>query len=104
MTPLGQTRLSALMELTQGLPDIVIGLIDGPVAIDHPAFRDRPIRTISGKREEGTPGPADSVSRIHGTFVAAMLCAQRDSVAPAISPDCTMVVREVFREASAGNE
>ena len=33
---LEQVGLTALMALTAGSPDIVIGLIDGLVAVDHP--------------------------------------------------------------------
>ena len=37
------------MERTDGKPEIVIGLIDGPVAIDHPDLGPKNIREIPGK-------------------------------------------------------
>ena len=36
MNPLDLVKLSQLMQLTSGKPEVVIGLIDGPVAVDHP--------------------------------------------------------------------
>jgi hypothetical protein len=35
---------------------------------------------------------------MHGTFVAGILCAKRGSVALAISPDCTLIIRTIFAE------
>jgi subtilisin family serine protease len=40
---------------------------------------------------------------LHGTFVAGILSAKRSSFAPAICPDCTLLIRPVFTEATAGN-
>ena len=37
MTPIDLVRLTALRDRTSGSPDVVVGLIDGPVAVDHPA-------------------------------------------------------------------
>ena len=37
------------MNLTSGRPEVAIGLIDGPVAIDHPDLAGENIREISGK-------------------------------------------------------
>jgi subtilisin family serine protease len=40
---------------------------------------------------------------MHGTFVAGILSAKRGSLAPAICPECTLLVRPIFAEApSAG--
>jgi subtilisin family serine protease len=39
---------------------------------------------------------------MHGTFVAGVLSAQRGSSAPAICPDCTLLVRPIFAETAAG--
>jgi hypothetical protein len=36
MVPLELTKLTALMDRTSGSPDVKIGLIDGPVMIQHP--------------------------------------------------------------------
>ena len=38
MNPLTQTGLQSLMSISSGHPDIVIGIIDGPIDLNHPAF------------------------------------------------------------------
>lgn len=43
----------------------------------------------------------DSNACVHGTFVAGILVAKRDSQAPAICPDCTLLVRPIFTETTA---
>jgi subtilisin family serine protease len=40
---------------------------------------------------------------LHGTFVAGILSAKRGSVAPAICPNCTLLVRPIFAETTAAN-
>lgn len=96
--PLGTVGLTSLMELTAGRSEIVVGLIDGPVAIDHPDLVRQNIRETPG-RPSGTCAQASSVACTHGTFVAGVLCAKRGSVAPAICPHCTLLVRPIFKEA-----
>jgi subtilisin family serine protease len=39
----------------------------------------------------------------HGSFVAGILSAKRDSAAPAICPGCTLLVRPIFTEMNAAN-
>jgi len=46
MTPIDLVRLTALRDRTSGSPDVVVGLIDGPVAVDHPDLANENIRTI----------------------------------------------------------
>ena len=41
---------------------------------------------------------------MHGTFVAGILSARRNSPAPAICPGCTLVIRPIFAEATSGRE
>src|SRR4029077_19936692 len=96
-------NLTALMELTSGAPEIVIGLIDGPVLTDHPDLASEKIRTVLEKAEGRCTRP-DSVACVHGTFVAGILCAKRDSAAPAICPGCTLLLRPIFPETTSGNE
>src|SRR5262249_25481434 len=43
---------------------------------------------------------AESAACVHGTAVAGILFARRGSPAPAICPDCTLLVRPIFSEAS----
>jgi len=103
MNPLDLVTLTALMEITQGRTEIRIGLIDGPVARDHPDLADATVQDVSGSGR-GTCTRADSLACQHGTFVAGMLCARRGSPAPAICPGCTLLVRSIFSEADeAGN-
>ena len=46
MTPIDLVRLTALRDRTSGSPDVVVGLIDGPVAVDHPDLANENIRPI----------------------------------------------------------
>jgi len=97
MAPLDLVKLTALMERGRGRPEIKIGLIDGPVAVDHPDLVSENIREIPG----GAPGRCahlKSTACGHGTFVAGILSGRRGSPAPAICPDCTLLVRPIFPE------
>lgn len=97
--PLALVRLSALMKLSAGR-DLVVGLIDGPVAVTHPDLADAHIREISAS----TPAACtriDSVACAHGTFVAGILSAKRDSGVTGICPDCRLLVRPIFPENGA---
>jgi len=102
MNPLDLVKLPPLMERTRGRPEVVIGLIDGPVAVDHPDFVRENIRETRGKLS-GVCTMANSVACRHGTFVAGILCAKRNSPAPAICPNCTLLVRPIFAETTTGN-
>jgi subtilisin family serine protease len=93
--------LTPLMERTSGRREIVIGLLDGPVAVTHPDLVGANLRTIPG-RQGGTSAQASSAACLHGTFVAGILCAQRGSLAPAICPGCTLLVRPIFETTTAG--
>jgi subtilisin family serine protease len=97
MGPLELVKLTPLMQLTSGKPEIVIGLIDGPVAINHPDLVNAHIHSISESLEGTCAAPVSSAC-MHGTFVAGILCASRNSPAPAICPGCTLLVRPIFTE------
>ncbi len=91
------------MELTRGRPEVVVGLIDGSVLKNHPDLVGANIREMSG----GLSGQCVQVSStacMHGTFIAGILCGKRNSAAPAISPNCTLLVRPIFAEATLGSE
>jgi subtilisin family serine protease len=103
VSPLDLINLKPLMQLTSGNPDISIGLIDGPVAIDHPDLTCESIREVSGPLN-GMCTMANSVACTHGTFVAGILSAKRGSPAPAICPTCTLVVRSIFAESTPLNQ
>lgn len=98
MSPSDVVRLAGLMRVTIGRPEVAVGLIDGPVALDHPDLAPQSIRTVPG----GCTRTA-SAACLHGTFVAGILSAKRDSPAPAICPGCTLLVRPIFSETTPTN-
>lgn len=103
MSSLDLVKLTALMDRTRGSPEISIGLIDGPVARDHPDLAESCIREIRGSAGVGCQS-ANSLACLHGTFVAGILSARRGASAPAICPECTLLVRPLFGEGAAQNE
>lgn len=90
-------QLSPLMEQSSGRPEVLIGLIDGPIAMSHADLNASNIREVSGI-SPGACSRASSAACMHGTFVAGILCAKRGSEAPAIAPNCTLLVRPIFSE------
>ena len=97
MDAVALVRLSELMQRTRGIPEIVIGLIDGPINMTHADLAHTRIRTIPGKHS-GACTQASSIACQHGTFIAGILSATRGSAAPAICPNCTLLVRPIFTE------
>lgn len=89
-------RLPALMALTEGRSDVVIGLIDGPVAPGMGALRTAPVE-LGGPAAPACSRQASTACR-HGTFVASMLVGERSSPALGIAPRCTVVSRPIFRD------
>lgn len=89
---LEQVRLAPLMELTTGSPQVVVGVIDGPVA-DHPDLAEDRIRALPGRPATCTGHDAACV---HGTAVAGILAGRRGTVAPAICPGCTLLLRPIL--------
>ena len=102
MTPLDLVRLTPLIDRTSGRPELTIGLIDGPVVMDHPELANQHVREIPGNGSAACT-QANSTACLHGTFVAGILSAKRGSVAPAICPNCTLLVRPIFAETTAAN-
>ncbi len=100
-SPLDLVKLIPLIKITSGKPEIVIGLIDGPVQMNHPDIASENIREVSGR--SGACAQASSSACMHGTFVAGILSAKRNSAAPAICPNCTLLVRPIFAEATHEN-
>jgi subtilisin family serine protease len=95
--------LSPLMARASGRPEIPIGLIDGPVALDHPDLAAQNIREVPGDLPAACADASDAACA-HGTFVAGILLARRGSAAPAICPGCTLLVRPIFAEAPINGE
>jgi len=103
LTPLDLIKLTALMERTAGSPGVKIGLIDGPVLTQHPDLEREHVREISGING-GACTQTSSMACMHGTFVAGILSAKRASAAPAICPNCTLLIRPIFPEKTTGSE
>lgn len=101
MGTLDLVRLTELMDLTSGSPEVSVGLIDGPVARDHADLADSPIQELPTARGPVGQNPKDSAC-LHGTFLAGILSARRGAEAPAICPACTLLVRPIFREGGTG--
>lgn len=100
VTPLDLVKLIPLMQVASGRAETNIALIDGPVATDHPDLSTTKIREVPGKIV-GTCEHASNAACMHGTFVAGILFAKRGSVAPAICPDCTLLIRPIFAETTS---
>lgn len=89
--------LTPLLERTAGRPEVRVSLIDGPVALDHPALCGGRFLQIGNDpglscRHRGMGSCA------HGTFIAGMLAAARNSATPGICPGCTFLVHPIFTE------
>ena len=95
--PLDVVRLPPLMRRTAGAPGVAVALVDGPVVINHPDLSTERIREVPAALS-GACALAGSAACRHGTFVAGVLHAKRGSAAPAICPDCTLLLRPIFAE------
>lgn len=98
--PLDTIGLTPLMQRTTGSEEVLVGLLDGPVATDHPELADATLTTPTGEPYAGS-SRKDSAACIHGTYVAGMLCARRGTETPAICPGCPLLVRPIFTEPAA---
>ena len=99
MQALKQVNLQLLKAVSRGSPHISIGVIDGPVDLDHPAFYKSQIRTVKESQLVACKS-ADSISCIHGTFVVGMLSGKQGSQATAICPDCKIILRPIFNDSN----
>ena len=102
MDPLRLVNLDRLMSRSSGRPEVVIGLIDGPVALDQADLAKTSIREVPGMQGAAC-SIATSAACTHGTLVAGILSAKRGSPAPAICPGCTLLIRPIFPESDAAN-
>ncbi len=102
MLPTELVKLPALMERNSGIPEVKIGLIDGPVVTQYASLAAGHLREIPGNNGASCT-QANSVACLHGTFVAGILSAKRNSSAPAICPNCTLLIRPIFTDTIAGN-
>ena len=95
MDPLVQTKLISLMNITRGHPDIRIGVIDGPVDLNHPAFQGSRLRTVKDSQIVECKNARD-IACTHGTFITGILCAKRELPVSGICPDCEIILNPIF--------
>jgi hypothetical protein len=98
MHPLALVNLTKLMDMGEGSPAVSVGLIDGPLDVDHVGLNTTSIKQISSN-EKLSCRRADSHACAHATFIAGILSANRSYHAPAICPSCTLLVHPIFSEA-----
>ena len=101
MSPLDLVNLSELMKRTAGRPEIIVAMVDGPIAASHADLAQSSIREVSGDLRARC-ALSSSAACVHGTFVAGILSARRGSAAPAICPGCTLLLNPVFSETATG--
>ena len=85
------------MALTSGSGEIAIGVVDSPVAINHPDLDPALIRGSGANAGRYCAQPHGNAC-MHGTFVAGILAAKRGARAPAICPNCTLLVYPIFAD------
>ena len=85
------THLAVVMARTSGDLSVSIGVLDGPVAAGHRLLA-APVTELVPGACRPDPGPGCE----HGTLVAGVLGASRDSGAAAIAPGCPLLIRPVF--------
>lgn len=85
------------MDVSSGHPTISIGIIDGPVDLNHPAFQDSKIKTVKPSQISECKN-ANSIACSHGTLIAGILCSKRGLSAPAICPSCEIILNPIFKE------
>lgn len=87
---LALVALPRLMEVTRGRRELSVAVIDGPVDTGHADLAGARLKNLASSPYTDHP------SCRHGTAVAGILVAQRESAAPGICPDVTLVVRPIF--------
>jgi subtilisin family serine protease len=102
MDPLEQVKLRLLMNISKGRPEIIVGVIDGPVDFNHPSFQTARLKSAN-EFQLAACKTASNIACSHGTFVTGILCGKRNSFSPAICPECTIILRPIFNESSSGN-
>jgi subtilisin family serine protease len=92
-------KLPLLMDITAGVPDVAVALVDGPIALDHPELTLQNIRPLNQSKRDTCAKP-ESFACTHGTHTGGLLFAKRDGPVPGICPGCSLVVRSIFSEAA----
>jgi hypothetical protein len=102
MDPLTLLSLGPLMAASRGTSNVIIGLIDGPVDVKHPAFRESRILGVKKSQIDACENATHLACR-HGTFIAGILSAKRGVVAPGICPGCRLVLRPIFMDKTSAD-
>jgi len=92
-------NIKPLLAATSGRPEIVVGIIDGPVEGSHPDLQAASLTALPAAPEVICQ-TKESIGCVHGTFVAGILCAQRGSQAPGLCPDCQFLVKPILCDAA----
>lgn len=93
--PLDRVGLTPLMARGRGRPSVVVGVIDGRTALEHPAFAGNPVRELHAPA--GTGGcRAGDVCCAHGTAVAGLIAGSGG-----VCPRCSLVSRPLFADRPA---
>ncbi|MBP5894133.1 S8 family peptidase [Streptomyces scabiei] len=92
MDPVDLVGLRPLMARTPGSRSVVVGVIDGRVALGHPAFAGHAVRELGPAAGPGRCGRAD-VCCAHGTAVAGILAGEGG-----VAPGCTLLSRPLFTD------
>lgn len=95
--PLSVTGLDAVMARGVGDPGLLVAMLDGPVLVDHPGLAASSLITLSG---QAATCASTGVGCGHGTAVAGVLVAGRDTPARGICPGVRLLVRPIFTEHS----
>ena len=96
-------RLDVLMELTEGRDEIIVAVLDGPVATTHPGFGRSTIRVSRGSATGGSDNTNSAACR-HGTFVAGLLSTERDWRISGVCPGCTLLVCPIYSDAEDSDD
>lgn len=94
--PLDLIRLNNLMTKSNGSSKISIGIIDGPVDLNHSQFMESNIKTVYGS--DISCRDIDSLACRHGTFILGILTGERNPITPALCPQCNILLRPIFLE------
>ena len=94
---LNLVQLAPLMNSRSGTSEIVIGLMDGPVAVNHQDLIAESVKGIGSEPGAGCAHPG-SAACTHGTFTAGILSA-REVPQPRQSAQGAPLVRPIFRAA-----
>jgi subtilisin family serine protease len=91
------TGLTPLIRRTDGVADVRLGLIDGPIVQNHPGLATGNIQILG--TDAGTCRRLSSAACRHGTFIAGLFAGKRGEFgSPGLCPGCSLLVRPLFDE------